>query len=243
MNRTLDNSPLWLARMAGALYLIIIVLGLFSEVGVRMTLISPEAAAVTAQNILAAEGLFRMGFLADSIMLLCDIGLAALLYLLLRPVSRTLALMALLFRLMQTAIIAVNLLNYYASLLLLSSPLATPALEPDQRDALAAFYLELHGHGYDLGLIPFGVACLLIGYLIAKSRYLPKWLGGLVGAAGVTYLIGSYARFLLPQYMDAIAPIYLIAIVAELSLCLWLLLKGVDAQHWEQQAARGGAGK
>jgi hypothetical protein len=97
---------------------------------------------------------------------------------------------------------------------------------PGQIQSLAYLFLELHSHGYDLGLILFGVHCLLLGYLIVRSGYFPRLIGGLTVAAGMVYLIGSYTRFLAPDYADAVQPAYAIAVIAEVSLCLWLLLKG-----------------
>jgi hypothetical protein len=229
-----EISPIACARASGLLYLIIIVLGLFSEIFVRSSLISPGDAATTASNIMAAEGLFRAGFLADSIMVLSDIALAVLLFVLLKPVNQILALIAVVFRLMQTAVIAVNLLNYYATMLLLENAGYTSAFNADQINSLSSLFLDLHSHGYDLGLILFGVHCLLLGYLIAKSMYMPKVLGFLVMVAGVTYLVGSYTRFLFPEFVEAVSPIYAVAIISELSLCLWLLIKGVNLERWKE---------
>jgi hypothetical protein len=104
----------------------------------------------------------------------------------------------------------------------------------DQLNGLSLLFLDLHSHGYDLGLILFGVHCLLLGILIARSRYLPWALGYLAMAAGVTYLIGSYTRFLRPDWVETTAPIYLIALVSELSLCLWLLIKGINLEQWQK---------
>lgn len=238
--RTSETSPLVYARAAGVLYLVIIVLGLFSEMFVRSSLVAPGDAAETASKILASEGLFRAGFVADSFMFLSDVALAVLLFVLLKPVSNTLALIALLFRLTQSAVIALNLLNYYAAALILKSAGYAAAFEDAQRHALSSLFLDLHSHGYDLGLILFGVHCLILGYLIAKSLYLPRALGYLVMAAGVTYLVGSYTRFLLPDFVGVVSPIYLIAIVSELSLCLWLLIKGVNLERWKGTTGRTG---
>lgn len=235
--RSIDATPVVWARVAGALYLVIIVCGLFGEIGVRSALVVQGDPSATARNILAADGLYRAGFVADTLMFLSDGVLAVLLFLILRPVHRVLALVALCFRLLQSAVIAVNLLNYHAALLVLEGG-DRLALGASERASLASLFLDLHSHGYDLGLIPFGIHCLLLGYLIAVSGYLPKMLGYLSVAAGVTYLIGSYTRFLLPNLVEAVSPIYLVAIVSELSLCLWLLVKGVDAVRWNQAAVR-----
>lgn len=180
-------SPLVCARVAGLLYLIIIVLGLFGEVFARSALIDPGDAVTTASNITVSEGLFRAGFLTDSIMFLSDVALAVLLFILLKPVNKILALVALVFRLTQTAVIALNLLNYYAASLLLKGSVYTSAFNSVQLDSISALLLDLHSHGYDLGLILFGVHCLILGYLIVQSLYLPKFLGYLVMAAGGIY--------------------------------------------------------
>lgn len=86
-------------------------------------------------------------------------------------------------------------------------------------------------------MLAFGVHCVLLGYLIVKSQYLPKALGVLMVAAGFTYLIGSYTRFLFPDYVALISPIYIVALVSEVSLCLWLLVKGVNVEQWERRAS------
>lgn len=229
-------APQAIARSAGLLYLVIIVLGLTGELVVRSGIVALGDAAGTAANILAAEGLFRFGFVADSVMLLADIGLAVLLYVLLRPVSKTLALMAMCFRLVQAAIIGGNLLHYHAALVALAGPAYGAALPPEQLAAVATLFLDLHSHGYDLALLPFGVNCLLLGYLVYRSGFLPRALGVLLAAAGVVYLVGSYTRFLFPAAVETVAPIYLVAIVAESAMCLWLLIKGVDARKWAAAA-------
>jgi hypothetical protein len=234
-DRITRTSPVFYARVAGILYAIIIVFGISSEAVIRSGLIVTSDTATTANNILASQGLFRLGFLADSIMCLCDVGLAVLLYVLLKPVNKTLALVALCFRLTQTAVLALNLLNYYAALLLLDGAGYASAFEPLQVQTLSYMFLDLHGHGYDLGLLLFGMHCLFLGYLIVKSLYLPKALGILMMASSVAYLVGSYTRFIFPEYVSAVSPIYIVAVVSEVSLCLWLLIKGVNVEQWNRR--------
>lgn len=229
-------SPMACARWAGVLYLIIIVFGIFGEMFVRSGLMVPGDAPATASRIAASEGLFRAGLLADSIMFLSDVALAVLLYVLLKPVGKVIALIAMSFRLTQTAVIAMNLLNYYAAILILDGSDYSEAFGTTEAAGLASFFLDLHAHGYDLGLLLFGLHCVLLGYLIFRSRYLPRMLGVLVVAAGFVYLIGSYTRFLVPGYVEAVSPIYAVAIVSEVSLCLWLLIKGVNLEQWEKMA-------
>lgn len=221
------DMPRTYAHVAGALYLVIIVCGIFSEVVVRGSLIVPGDAAATASNIEQSTTLFRIGFLSDAIVFLCDAALAAVLYVLFRPVSPVLSAAAAALRLTQTAIIGFNLLNYYGALLVLGGAGGLEVFNSDQLNALALLFLTLHKHGYDLGLLFFGAQCLVLGYLIVRSDFIPAILGALMGAAGAVYLAGSLTLFLFPAYVPQIALIYVVPVVAEISFCLWLLIKGV----------------
>jgi hypothetical protein len=225
--RTSETSLIAYARVAGFLYLLIIVFGIFGEAFVRSSLIVKGDPAATVANILAAKSLFRIGFAADSIMLLSDVAIAVLFYVLLKPVSKTLALTAAAFRLTQAAVLGFNLLNYYAPMLLLGGAEYANALEPNQINAMVMLFLEMHSHGYDLGLLFFGVSMLILGNLVARSGYLPRILGYGLTAAAVVYLAGSFTRFLFPGYMSFITPLYIVPLIAELAFCLWLLVKGI----------------
>ena len=225
--RTTETSPVVYARVAGLLYLIIIVCGIFSEGFVRSGLIVAGDPAATAANIVSSEGLFRIGFTADAIMLLSDVAIAVLFYVLLKPVSKILALTAAAFRLTQAAILAFNLLNYYAALLLLDGLQYAAAFKEEQLDALAMLFLDMHSHGYDLGLIFFALSNFVLGYLVVKSDYFPAILGYGLIAAALVYMTGSSVRFLFPDYVSIIAPLYIVPLIAVLSFCLWLLVKGV----------------
>ena len=229
-----EISPKKYARFAGLLYLVIIVFGLSGEILVRSALIVPGDPTATASNILTDTPLFRTGFFADSIMFLCDVALAVLIYILLKPAGKVIALAAMCFRLAQSAVLALNLLHYHAALMILNDSGIAGEFTGNQLNALAAFFLDLHSYGYDLGLLFFGVHCLLLGYLVFQSGYLPKILGVLTVAAGSTYLAGSYIRFLLPDYVEVVQPVYIICIVTETALCLWLLIKGVDEGRWKR---------
>ena len=215
------------ARYAGVLYLIIIVCGIFSEVVVRSRFIVPNDAGATAGNILAAQPFFRLGFLADSVMIVADVAVAILLYVLFKTIHKTLSLAAAAFRLTQAAILGLNLLNYHAATLLVGGTVYAAGFQSVPANSLALLFLDLHGHGYDLGLIFFGVANIILGVLVVRSTGIPSLLGyGLIGAA-VVYLLGSYTRFLFPAGLPYISPLYVIPLVAELSFCLWLLIKGM----------------
>ena len=205
--------------------MIVIASGLFSELFIRARLIVDGDASATAANILASMWLFRAGFVADTIMLLSDVAIAILLYVLLRPVNGTLTLLAARFRLTQASILGLNLLFYYAASLVLTSAENDAVVDIEQSQAMAALFLNMHSHGYDLGLIFFAVSNVLLGYLIVKSRFSPAVLGyGLIAAAFV-YLTGSSIRFLAPDVMPVFEPVCAIALVAELAFALWLLTR------------------
>jgi hypothetical protein len=195
VTRADEVSPLPIARTAGLLYLLIIVCGIFAEIGVRGRLFVEGDAGATADRITAAPGLFRTAFVADSLMVLADVALAVLLYVLLRPAGRTLSLVAMCFRLAQAGVLAINLLRYHAAMLLLGSGPYAQWFGAEQLESLSYLFLDLHRHGYDLGLILFGVHCVLLGILVRRCGYLPRWLGALAIAAGVAYLVGSFTRF------------------------------------------------
>jgi hypothetical protein len=218
-----------LARTTGFLYLIIILCAGFAEGVVRGGLVIPGDAAATAANILGSPGLFRLGFAADLVAFLCDAAVAVLLYVLLVSAGRTLALLALAFRLLaHPAIAAVNLLNHFGALLLLDDSGPMGVLPEGQREALALTALELHRVGYLVGGAFFGVHCALLAILLVRSPRFPAVLGGLLGLAAVGYLAESFTFFLLPAFEEPAGMLVVVtAGVAEVAFCIWLLVKGV----------------
>ena len=216
------------ARMAGVLYLIIIVCGLFSEVFVRSGLIIPGDVTATADNITTNQGLFRIGFISDLIMVMSDVGVALLFYLLLKPVNNGLSMLAAFFRLAQATILGLNLLNYYMPLLLLNDGNYLSSFTGDQLNSLAVLFLNAHSYGYLISGVFFGFSCIVLGYLMYKSESFPNWLGILIVAAGFSYLIDCFTNFMAPQYANVSEVLVMtVAVVSELSLCLFLLIKGV----------------
>ena len=240
-----DISPDRYARTAGLGYLFIILTGIFAEFFVRARLIVSGDAAATAANIVASEPLFRSAIAAEFIMLACDILVALALYEIFRRVSAGLALLAAFFRLAHAAVVAANLLNLYVPLLLLGPSVSLAALAPAQRQALAMLSLDAHAYGYAIGLVFFGFQCLVLGYLVHRSRYVPRILGILLVIAGLGYLIDSFGRTLLPDYADYAATfstvVFVPAFVGELAFCLWLLFKGVRIPGARQPAVEGSA--
>ena len=227
-NRTAETSPLIYARVAGFLYLIIFIAGIFAEFFVRQSLIVPGDATATANNIMASERLFRIGIAGDLVMIMCDVALALVFYVLLKPVSNSLSLLAALFRLAQAAILGINLLNLFFALQLLSGADYLTVFGADQLQALVLLFLNGHSIGYSIGLVLFGLSLFVLGYLVFKSGYFPRILGVLLIVASVGYLIDSFAKVLMPNYDNYEAVfalvVFLPAFIAELSFTLWLLL-------------------
>ncbi|WBL32186.1 DUF4386 domain-containing protein [Sinirhodobacter sp. HNIBRBA609] len=206
------------SRLAGMLYLVIIIMGLGAEFGLRGPLVDLTDATGTAGSILAAPGQFRLAIAADLVMALSDAGLAILLYLIFRNVAYSLALSAMVFRLIQAVLISANLMALQTALMLLSS-----ASDVSDAQSLALVFLNLHGHGYDLGLVFFGVNNLMMGALIWRSKIFAKAFGAGLALAGFVYLIGSGLRFFAPYLSAAFAPVYGVTVLAETAFCLRLL--------------------
>jgi hypothetical protein len=237
-----ETSPQTYARVGGLLYLIIIVAGISGELLVRGSLVVSGNAAATANNITASRSLWRIGIAGDLLMHMCDVGLMLIFYVLLRPVNRNLAILAVLFNLVQTAVLVANKLNLLIPLFLLGDAEYLKAFTAEQRQALAYVSLRTHDYGFGFGLIFFGVTCIVVGYLIVRSGYLPRVLGILMQIAGACYLINSFALVLSPPLASRLFPAILLPpFVAESSLALWLLLKGVDVTKWTARAGASAA--
>jgi hypothetical protein len=168
---------------------------------------------------------------------MCDVALALIFYVLFRPVSNSLSLLASFFRLVQAAILGINLVNLFFVLQLLSGAGYLAVFNTEQLQALVLLFLYAHSIGYSAGLVFFGFSLFILGYLVFKSGYFPKILGVLLIFASLGYLIDSFAKFLLRSYNDYEAIFALVvfapAFIGELSMSLWLLLKGVKIPEIE----------
>ena len=231
----ISDSPRLYSRIGGLVYLVIIIAGLLGEMFVRNTIVVSGNATSTANNIIAHPLLWRAGIAGDLLMHICDVILMVVLYYLLKPVNKNLALMALLFNLVQTSVLVANKLNLLMPLFLLGDAEYLKSIDPHQLQAMAYLAIKSHGYGFGLGLIFFGCECLILGYLIFKSGYFPKAIGVLMQLAGICYLINSFSLILAPKFADSIFPFILLPpFIGELSLCLWLLIKGVNMEEWKK---------
>ncbi len=237
MNTTLKtNSIQMTARIAAILTLLIVVLAPFSMLYIPTTLIVPGDAAATANNIMASQGLFRAGMVSDSIVFLIEIVLTVLLYVLVKPVNKTLSLAAAFSRLAMTVIQGINLLNHFIVLLLLSGAGYLTVFAPDQSQALVLLFLNTHESVTLIWGLFFGLHLLVFGYLVYKSGYLPKFLGIILLVVALCYFIQDFGTMLLPQYKALFTSIGSLAFL-EIVFPIWLLIKGVNAEKWEKRAA------
>jgi Domain of unknown function (DUF4386) len=236
--RSIETSPQLYARIGGALYLLLIVLGGVGEFTRTRLIVSGDAAA-TAANITSMESLWRVGIAAEVLALICAVVLAMIYFFLFRPVSKELNLLATFLRLVAIAVQAIAVLNLAAALFPLGNAAYLKAFTPEQLYALTRLAIRSHGYGYGLALLFFGSCFLVHGRLIFRSGFLPKVLGILIQVAGVCYLTNSFALFLAPAFADRIFPAILLpAFVGETSLCLWLLVKGVNVQRWMELTSK-----
>lgn len=225
------------ARMAGLLLLISLVFGGFGEMYVPDKLTVWTDPTATASNIVASNGLFRLGFASYLVEAVCDVVLAWGFYILLRPVRPNVALLTAFLGLVSTALYAVAETFYFVPTLLLGRGDYLTVFTHEQLSAVALLSLKLFGNVGGIFLVFYGVASLLRGYLIAQSRYLPRTLGVLLVLGGVGFIVQDILIVMVPARSSGY--LLLPMIVAMLSLMLWLLVKGIDARQWEAVAKHG----
>lgn len=227
------------ARLAGLLYLVPMLCGPFSMMYVPATIVVPGDATATAANLVASEGLLRLGMLSDAAIVVSEVALTAVLYFLLRPAGRTLALAATFARLAMTVLQAVNLLPHLAALQLVGGAGYLAAIDAGQRHALALLALHVHDVGVHVWEILFGLHCLLLGVLVFRSGCFPRAFGVLLGLAAFGYALNGLGNLATPDHAPSFAAIVgVAALVGEVPFVLWLLIKGVDAARWQQADRR-----
>jgi hypothetical protein len=236
-NQIESGTALLYARVAGFLYLVIIVLGLLGEAGVRNSLIVSGDASATAQRILESEFLWRLHIAGQYVLLVSAIAMTLIWYVLLRPVNHKLTLLAVFFALVSLAVEAVGDLHLQDVLIPLSGAGYLKTVDPQQLHALAYMSVVAHAHAFGVALIFFGIECLIVGYLVRKSGYFPKAIGAMMQIAGACYLVNSFSMILSPPLQGILFPTILLpSFVGESAFCLWLLVKGLDVSAWERQS-------
>ena len=224
-----DQSPRKTARMAGFCYLMFIITFVSASI-VRSRLIVFGDAATTANNILSAQGLFRIGFVTELVSAVFFVLAAWALYVLLKPVNKNLALLFLLLNLGGVAVECINALNLFVALQFFNGANYLNVFQTDQLQAIAMSFLNSYTNGFMIAQIFFGTWLLPLGYLVYKSRFLPKLLGILLILDFFGILIWFFQFFLLPDYAILSYPGLAISFIAEISISLWLLIKTVKDQ-------------
>ncbi len=232
-SRTADTSIRKAAIVAGFGLLIMTIFAVFADSFVFQKLIVPEDATTTANNIMANEMQFRIGICSFLIVIICDVLVAWALYVFLRPVNKSLSLLAGWFRLVYSTIFAVALVNYLSIFQLLSGADYLAVFNIDQLHARVMLHLNTFSYGWAIGYVFFGFHLALLGYLVFKSNYIPRVLGLLLIVAGLGWLIDSFTIFLLPNYD---ADIGMFTGIFEALFMLWLLFKGVKVQLRDKPA-------
>jgi hypothetical protein len=234
MERIADASPSPRARITGVVYLLYFLTAVFGEFfGRGLVVVVSGDAAATANKILAHQPLFRLGLATGLVATACYVAVTALFYDLFKHVNRSLSLLAAFFSLVGCAILAFASLFRIGPLVVLEGGQYLSAFKVEQLRALAFLFLELYARAVNICFVFFGVYCLLIGYLIFKSAFLPRILGVLMAFAGLgwlTYLSPPLANYLSPY-------IQVLGVFAEGSLMLWLLAMGVNVAKWEEKAS------
>ena len=235
VHRNEPESVQWYARLAGILVLVSIVAGGFGEAYVPRAMVVAGDATATARNILAHETLFRWGFAAYLVEAFCDAALAMLLWVIFRSTQRNLAVLMLICRVIGTAGFAMAEVLWFGALRVLSNPDQLGAFSRPQLDALAFALVRIAGFGGTLFSAFYGAAGLLLGWLIFRSRLVPRVLGVLVMVMGAAFVIHTFLVILAPAYASPL--LLATAVVAFMPLTYWLLVKGVDVERWRQLVA------
>lgn len=227
-----------LTRTAGVLYLAIFVIYPLS-VMVRSSLVVPGDAAATAQNIAGSESLFRWGMAGEATVFLIEIALAAVLFTLLRPVSRTVSLGASLARVAEAVVMAAgNLLTSILTLVAVGGAGYLAVFTTAQQEALVLFFQEANDYVVLTWGFFFALSLIMTGWLVYRAGFVPKIPGVLLMLAGAGYMAQSLGTFVAPGLTDLLATVVVVlAIPGELVFALWLLIKGVDEQKWNASAA------
>src|SRR5438093_1664300 len=197
-------------------------------------------AAATANNILASETLFRLGIAGALIGQAGFILVALALYDLLKGVNQRHASLMVLLIVVSVPIAFLNELNSIAALVLMRGSDFLSILEKPQRDALAMLFLKLHGQGFVVSELFWGLWLFPLGLLVYRSRFLPRFLGVWLVINGVAYLVLSLTGFLLPRYEDRVSTFAFPAQLGELALILWLLIKGAKPPLAESPSPAAG---
>jgi hypothetical protein len=231
MKKIREMSPRTLARIAAVLGVLEGVAWVRGQLRIPAQLVVSTDAATTAANILGNETLFRLSLLLGLLAVAFNIARTVPFYVLLKPVGRTAALITAFFGLVAIALQASGILLQLPVLVVLKNGKDFGAFNVEQLQSLAVIFLQWSGQASNVYLAFFGLCCMLVGYLIYKSTFLPRILGIVEAIAGV-----GYATYLWPPLANYLYPYNMALGVGELGLGLWLLVFGVNVERWKAQA-------
>ncbi len=225
-----DISLRQAARTAGISYLLIFIVTTLADllIGGTASVVLGDV-TTTVDNIVGNETLFRLGVAGWIVVMLIDVIVAWALYVFLKPVNRSLALLAAWFRLMYVVILGSSLVNHFSVLGLLSGADHLAVIETSHLHAQVMELLDAHKYALLISFLFFGIHIFLLGCLILKSDYIPLIIGVLLVIASIGYLIECFGNFLSSSYASNLPFLVFVgipAVIAEFSLTLWLLFKG-----------------
>ena len=218
-----------LARTAGALYLVLAAAGGFSQLYVRSSVSVPGDARATAANVVEHAMLMRMGLITDLLNITLFLLVALVMYAILKPVNDRVALAMVALNAVAVAVMSLNMLNHLGALLVATESGYTTGLGSESVAALVMLLLDMHGHGYLVAQIFFGLWLLPLGYLVYASGYFPKPLGIMLMVGSAGYIADVVVALLSPGFESSLSLFLAMPSgIAEISFLLWLLAKGAQ---------------
>lgn len=228
-----NNSPKFIARIGGVLYLGIIAITIFGEIFVRAPLIVLNNPLETTQNILSSMHLWRLSIAFDLVLVIFGISLAFVFYNLLKKVNNNYILLFLFFNLIAFCLEAASKVSLFSILVLLEDPYYLTVMPENLIYAQVSFYLDVYAYVFSAGMVFFGCGCIVLGSLMYKSGFFPKIFGVLMPITGICWITNAFIQFIFPSLFLEISPAILLpAFVTEISLCAWLVIFGVRSKDW-----------
>lgn len=232
-----EVSPRTMSRIAGAFFLLTILMGMFAQGFISERLVVSGDAAATATNILMHQALFRLAFAAYLIEMSSQITMTVLLYYLLKPVSRSVSLLAATFGLVGCIIKTLSRLFFISPLLVLGGAHYLAVFDAKQLQTLALLFLGVNHQAEEIAMVFFGFYAILKGYLVFRSTFLPRTLGVLSALGGVGWLTYLYP----PLASRLVLSIVTLAVLGAIATALWLIAVGVSEQRWKEMASGSAA--
>ena len=232
-----ETSPRAVGRTIGALFLVLLLCGIFAQGFIFDRLINFADAEGTAANVLGNLGLMRAGFAVFVIEMTCQVTIAALWYILLRPVNKTIALSATFIDLTGAIVKMGARVFFLAPMWVLSNGTALTGWSTEQVHSMGLALFRIGDEGAATAMAFFGFAGILKGYLVLRSGFLPAWLGALEVVSGLGWLTFLYPAFGRSAFMYTA----MVSLLSSLIMIVWLLIKSVDADKWRERNALAGA--